>query len=347
MAIQKIREQIKESEEYAFLRSEPLASQLILLGLGGSYAYGTNVEGSDVDIRGIATHSARDILTGKGFEQITDERTDTVIYSLRKIVNLLENCNPNTIEMLGLEPWQYLKVTAAGKKLIENAHLFLSKRAVRSFGGYANAQLWRLKQKAIRGADQRDQEEHILNSIQSARYSFPEKYFDTPEDSIRLYTDKAVNEELETEIFMDLHLKHYPLRDYVSMWEEMKNIAKSYNRIGARNSKAIEHGRLTKHMMHLVRLYLMAFDILEEGKIVTYRRKEHDFLMDIRNGKFLKDEQPTEEFYDIVRGYEERLKTASEKSPLPANPDHEKIDRMVEEINLEVIEKSRRLDACE
>ena len=29
-------------------------------------------------------------------------------------------------------------------------------------------------------------------------------------------------------------------------------------------------------MMHLVRLYLMCFDILEHGAIITYREKEHD-----------------------------------------------------------------------
>ena len=49
--------------DYDFLRKEPLGENIILLGLGGSYAYGTNIETSDIDIRGIATHSAGDILT--------------------------------------------------------------------------------------------------------------------------------------------------------------------------------------------------------------------------------------------------------------------------------------------
>lgn len=53
--------QIKQklaSEEYAFLRNDPnLRNKIILLGLGGSHAYGTNKEGSDLDIRGCALHS--------------------------------------------------------------------------------------------------------------------------------------------------------------------------------------------------------------------------------------------------------------------------------------------------
>lgn len=328
---------------YNFLKREPLKDNIVLLGLGGSYAYGTNNENSDLDLRGVAVHSPRDILTGQGFDQVVNTETDTTVYSLRKIVHLLSNCNPNTIEILGLEPWQYLKVSEIGEMLINNASLFLSKRAVRSFGGYVNAQLWRLKNKAIRTADQSSQEQHILNSIESARYSFREKYFYYPDDAINLYVDKALDEDHDSEIFMDVNLKHYPLRDYKDMWAEMHNIVKSYNKLGMRNSKAIEHGKLGKHMMHLVRLYLMAFDILEDGKIVTYRTKEHDFLMDIRNGKYLDDnDQPTKEFYDIVETFESKLDDLSRTSPLPAFPDYEKIDDLVVSINERILSKDKR-----
>ena len=258
--IEKIKEQMAVSE-YDFLRKEPLKSHIVLLGLGGSYAYGTNNEGSDLDIRGIATHNKQEILTGTGFEQFVDDSTDTTIYSLRKIVTLLSNCNPNTIEMLGLEPWQYIYLSDVGKKLVENADMFLSKKAVRSFGGYANAQLWRLKNKSIRSSTQANQERHILNSIESARYAFNEKYPEM-DGEIRLYIDESNREEMTSEIFMDVNLKHYPLRDYCGMWEEMMHIAKAYKSIGTRNSKAIEHGKLSKHQMHLVRLFLMVFDMI-------------------------------------------------------------------------------------
>ena len=337
MTIEEIKNKIN-SLEYDFLRKEPLKNNIILLGLGGSHAYGTNNENSDLDIRGIATHNSEDILTRKGFEQVVNESTDTTIYSLEKIVNLLSNCNPNTIEILGLEPWQYLYTSYIGQELIKNKDMFLSKRAVHSFGGYATAQLRRLSNKAVRTVEQEQREKHILASIENARYSYPDKYFNYPEDSIRLYIDKAVQEDYDTEIFMDVNLKHYPLRDYKSMWSEMQNIVKDYSKIGKRNSHAIEHDKLGKHMMHLIRLYLMCFDILEDGKIITYRKKDHDFLMDIRDGKYLdENKQPTKEFYDIVDEMENKLEYLKEHSPLPDNPDYKRINEFLYNANLQVL----------
>ena len=47
--------QMIAQEEYGFLReNEHLGKRIMLLGLSGSYGYGTNREGSDVDFRGIA-----------------------------------------------------------------------------------------------------------------------------------------------------------------------------------------------------------------------------------------------------------------------------------------------------
>lgn len=56
MTIEEIKQKVA-SKEYNFLReNEHLGKNIILLGLGGSHAYGTNTEISDLDIRGIATN---------------------------------------------------------------------------------------------------------------------------------------------------------------------------------------------------------------------------------------------------------------------------------------------------
>ena len=328
-----------ESKEYDFLRTnEHLGDNICMLALGGSWAYGTNIETSDIDIRGCALNKKEEILTNIKFEQVIDNNTDTTIYSFNKLVYLLSKCNPNIIEILGLKDDHYIYLSDIGKELIDNKQIFLSKKAYFTFGNYAYNQLRRLDNKAARKLDQTEQENHILNSIKNSQLTFSEKYLDYDEDSIKLYLDKAINDELDSEIFMDIHLTHYPLRDYKGMWSEMNNIIKEYSRLGHRNENAIKRGKLAKHMMHLIRLYMMCDDILLDGKIITYREKEHDFLMDIRNGKFLDDnDQPTEEFMDIVEVYQEKVKKSYEISDLPHSPDYNKINKFMADINEKII----------
>jgi len=137
MTIKQIKEMVAGSE-YDFLRTNPhLKDRITFLTLGGSYSYGTNVETSDVDVRGCALNTPSDLLGLTNFEQVVHTQTDTTVYSFNKLIKLLLNCNPNTIEMLGCKPEHYFLLTDTGRMMIENRKLFMSKRAVHSFGGYA------------------------------------------------------------------------------------------------------------------------------------------------------------------------------------------------------------------
>lgn len=332
------REDLKneiERKEYTFLQeNENLGDNIILLGVGGSRAYGMDRDGSDFDWRGVATNRKRNILLGKDFEQVVDIETDTTIYSFDKIIKLLCGCNPNVIELLGLKPEHYYYVSDIGQQLIDNKRLFLSQIAVHSFGGYANSQLRRLENKAAREVGQAQRENYILKSIEHAQVDFRQKYFHYPDDSIKLYVDESYRADYETEIYMDVNLTHYPLRDFKDMWSEMHQIVMSYGKIGRRNVKAIAHDKLGKHMAHLVRLYLMAFDILERGEIVTYRSADHELLMSIRNGDFLDNQkQPISSFYDMVNDLEKRLDYAKRNTSLPEKVNLKEVEDFVYSVN--------------
>lgn len=332
-------ETIINDDRYDFLKESPhLGRNVFLLGLGGSHAYGTNNENSDVDVRGCALNSKNEILLRHDFEQVVDTTTDTTIYSFNKLINLLVNCNPNVIEILGLKPEHYLFINKIGEELLKNKSMFLSKKATHSFGGYANAQLRRLDNKSARLAGMEEREKHVLNSINNASYTFREKYATYTDDQLKLYVGQSEHEDMEYEIFMDITLKHYPLRDWKGLYSEMSNIIRDYSKIGKRNKNAIEHNKLGKHMCHLVRLYYMAFDILEKKEIITYRKAEHDFLMDIRNGKFLDDNrQPVPEFFEIVSDLEKRLAYDVENTDLPEYPDYDSINCFVAEVNERIV----------
>lgn len=240
--------------------------------------------------------------------------------------------------MFGLKPEHYLYLSPIGKELLDNKQLFLSKKAAQAFGGYATAQLRRLDNKAARLVGQAQKEQHVLNSINNVMADFNERYTPYADDAIKLYIDKSDKEDMESEIYMDVNLTRYPLRDYKSMWSEMNNVVKDYSKIGKRNQHAIEHNKLGKHMMHLIRLYMMCLDILENKEIVTFRSKEHNLLMSIRNGEYLdENRQPIPEFFEMVDEYEEKMKYAKENTDLPEKPDYKRIQEFVMSVNERVV----------
>ena len=330
---------ILNQKEYSFINTnEHLGRHVILLGLSGSYSYGTNIETSDIDIRGITLNQKSDLIGLTQFEQYSDENTDTVIYAFNKMITLLLSCNPNTIELLGLNPEHYLYLNDDGHMLLDNKKLFLSKRAIQSFGGYADAQLRRLQNALARDSfPQSEKEQHIFNSVKNAVHGFNSRFKSFENGSVEICIDDVVNPEFQKEIFVDVSLKHYPLRDYAGMLSIMSNVVKDYEKIGKRNKKK-DDLHLNKHAMHLVRLFMMALDILEKGEINTYRTKEHDLLMDIRFGKYQKEDGTFHDsFYDILTDFEKRLKYASENTDLPEEPDMKKVQELVMTINEKVI----------
>ncbi|MBD5462589.1 MAG: nucleotidyltransferase [Lachnospiraceae bacterium] len=330
---------ILKRQEYKFIDTdEHLGKHVILLGLSGSYSYGTNNENSDIDLRGVTLNRKSDLIGMTEFEQYVDQNTDTTIYSFNKMINLLINCNPNTLELLGLNQEHYLFFNDIGRELLSNKGLFLSKRAIQSFGGYADAQLRRLQNALARDAyPQSEREQHIFNSVKNAMYDLKKRYERFENGAIHIYIDQSQNPEFDTEIFMDVNLSHYPLRDYKNIWNEMNNIVKDYDKLGKRNKKK-DDNHLNKHAMHLVRLFMMAIDILEKGEINTYRSKEHELLLRIRGGEYQKEDGTFDEaFYDIVSDYERKLDYAAAHTHLPDEPDMEKVQEFVMSVNEKVV----------
>lgn len=338
MTIENIKKMI-EGEEYDFLRTNPhLQDRIVFLTLGGSYAYGTNVETSDVDVRGCALNSRTDILGMSSFEQVVNVATDTTIYAFNKLVQLLMSCNPNTIEMLGCKPEHYFMISEIGQQMIDNRKLFLSQRAIASFGGYANQQLRRLENAVARDAmPQGRREEHMKNSMDNSMAAFEKKYAAFPEGSIKLYTDESPRDDLDREVFADIQLTHFPARQFHSMINDMTNVIGTYEKLNGRNKKKdAEH--LNKHAMHLVRLYLMCLDILEKEEIVTYREADRAMLLEIRHGKYQNlDGTYQSEFFDMVSDFEKRLDYAKKNTSLPKVPDYHRIEEFVMDVNMRSI----------
>ncbi len=311
---------ILQRDEYNFLREdERLGKNIAYLTIAGSIAYGTDNADSDVDIRGFAIENFDSILTGKAFEQIDDDKTDTVIYGLRKFFKLCADSNPNVLELLGTKPEHVLYMTDAGKKVRDNAEIFLSKLAYKKFVGYATAQLRRLQNALAHDSyPEREKNLHILKSIKSMMTACRKEY--------GLSYSKINFELLDDGIFISISAEKLPLKNFLAMNSGLGTMLNNYAKLNHRNRKKDEN-HLHKHAMHLIRLYLTGIDILEGRGVVTYREKDLPLLRKIRAGEI-----PLDDVFKMANEFEEKISAAYKNSKLPDVPDAEKIDKLLIDI---------------
>lgn len=110
----------------------------------GSQAYGTNDENSDVDTAGIMIPGLEYFFGTDRFEQFREYETDRVVYSLKKVVGLAADNNPNILDLLCSPERCIIKNTKYWQVFMENKHLFISKACKATYLGYATAQLHRI-----------------------------------------------------------------------------------------------------------------------------------------------------------------------------------------------------------
>jgi predicted nucleotidyltransferase len=122
------------------------ASAILFECVAGSRAYGTGLRTSDEDIRGIfAVPAAAYLDLTRPLDLISDERGDTVYYSLRRTIDLLSQANPNILELLFMPEDCVRKTSPEMQMLIANRNLFVSKHCADTHAGYAMAQIRKAK----------------------------------------------------------------------------------------------------------------------------------------------------------------------------------------------------------
>ncbi len=350
----------------------------ILIGLAGSHGYGLNRPGSDLDYRGVFIAPKPYYLgfskveqkdsgwdTESGSFDFLDGQTDTVIYELKKFIQLLAGANPNILELLWLK--QYPVRTEVGDLLLQHRHIFLSKRVKHTYSGYAFAQIKKIEshRKWLLDPPQSEPNPEDFDLVvdrplnKEELHAFLEYLYSLVRGKIEyLAESEQLHQLLTGDIDYKGLLKQYPLPDDVLEYtqnltnsrgdfiqllqksQRYQNALREWNayqswktnRNPTRAGMEQQSGFDLKHAMHCIRLLRSGLEILESGEIFVDRQEvgDADELKAIIHGEFT---------YEQVTHIAEQLTVDIDRayltSLLPDRPDLDVIGQLC----IELVEK--------
>lgn len=306
---------------------EWIPGNTIIFGRSGSHSYGLNTPESDEDFKGIAI-PPKEFMLGfvKRFEQAEVKKTkdsdiEFTIYEIRKFFNLCADNNPNIIELLWLEPGDYLNVTPIGEKIIAARQEFLSKRARYSFAGYAFGQLHRI----------RAHRSWLLNpptkEPQREDFGLPNRALITKDQAgaMNELLDKGtIGEGDLTPNFLESLAKEKAYLQSHKHWGQYQDWKKSRN--PKRAELEAKFGYDCKHASHLVRLLRMCREILVERKVIV-KRPDREEILAVKNGLWGYDQ-----LVEWAEKQETELDELYKSSMLPHEADRNYLDRLCVEL---------------
>lgn len=333
---------------------------LLLDTVSGSHAYGTAIESSDEDRRGVFV-APRSFITGLDtIGQVADERNDEVYYELGQFVSLLIKNNPNALELLAM-PEDCVRMKHPLFELLK-PEIFLSKLCGKTFGEYAMGQIRKargLNKKIVNPQPEKRLALLDFCNVPQGQGSLPllawlkEREIDPCHCGITavqhtagifaIYHDRGAGyrglvspKDPDALIFSSvskeagpigwMHFNQDAFRAHCTAHREYWEWVSQRNE--ERYTTNVQHGRGydSKNLMHTIRLLDMAVEIAREG-VLRIRRPNRDYLLRIRAGEF--------EYEDLVDRAEKQLVevvAAFEKSSLQDQPNREQINRLLVEI---------------
>ncbi len=309
------------------MNEKEILDSTVFMTLGGSHAYGTNTPESDVDRRGVCIPQNRNLYFGfprHNFEQKDkwESGEDKTVYDFRKAVDLMLGGNPNMVDLLFTPECFWEHVQAPWLELLEHRESFLSAKMRHTYGGYAFAQLKRIKhhrnyllnppkkrpERADFGLPERKPVSNddlqafvwlatklLENSIEHMNLSEETKADLAGVNFIGLMQSRAGDTDLDTlskltgmpDSFVDICMREKRYMSACNAFESYQRWKTERN--PKRAATEAKYGYDTKHAMHLVRLMRMGMEILGTGKVNVFR-EDREELLDIRRGAWSYEE---------------------------------------------------------
>jgi len=330
---------------------------LVLEAVAGSKAYGLDTAASDTDIKGVFV-LPKDLFYGLEYTaQVNNETNDIVYYELKRYVELLAKNNPNLLELL-CTPNEKLLLKHPVMDLLQ-PELFISKLCEQTFANYAFTQVKKafgLEKKIMQPMDKERKSVLEFCFVYEDHYAKPVKaYFESSKmalekaglaaithlrDCYNLYYSEVHSYAgiIKKECANDVCLSSIPkVEQPVAMLYFNKDGYSAYCKqyleywdwVGKRNderyNRTMQHGKKydAKNMMHVFRLLLVAKEIAMEGKVNVFR-KDRDFLLAIKEGKF-----EYEELVERATALKDELPLLYQQSDLQDLPNLEYVNELL------------------
>jgi len=289
----------------------------------GSHLYGTNKEGSDIDIKGIYVLPTDMILSGQYIEQISDDKQDITYYEIGRFLDLAAKANPNILDVLGSDKVTF--TTDKWKEYFPDITPYLTTKLKHTFLGYAYSQIQKAK-----GMNKKTNWEKnrvtrktpldfcyvLLDKEESAKFldwcridkhtirCFPDDIglasVNNFPDVFSMYNLGAQKGGITGENSNEVQIKSIPkdakflgymrfdrnaYSTHCKDYREYQEWLEKRNPLRYQDNAKANNEYDTKNMSHCVRLLYTARDIaLDKGLILN--RPEKRQLLDIRNGKY-------------------------------------------------------------
>lgn len=333
---------------------------LFLDTVAGSHAYGTEIEGSDEDRRGVFVAPQSFIAGLDSIEQVADERNDQVYYEIGHFVSLLLKNNPNALELLAM-PEDCIRLKHPLFDLLK-PEVFLSKLCAKTFGEYAMGQIRKargLNKKIVNPQPEkrltlldfchvpqgqgsvpvaewlsdknRDPRQCGLTAVQHAPGMFA-IYHDPNAGYRGLVSPKNPDALIFSSVARGAEPVGWMQFNHDAFRTHCKAHREYWEWVGRRNEERYTtnalHGRGydSKNLLHTLRLLDMAGEIACEG-VLHVRRPNRDYLLRVRSGEF--------NYEDLVSRAEQQLVeviAAFETCSLQDQPDRDRVNRLLVEI---------------
>jgi predicted nucleotidyltransferase len=299
-----------------------LHARTLFLAVAGSRAQGLHRPDSDVDLRGVATPTAAQLLGYReSFAQADtperlapfaahlrpDERAvaastklEGSVYALAKFVRLAADANPSILEALFCRDEEVRLCTPLGERLRSARRATLSIRVAESFSGYAQQQLRRIQ------GHRRWLQDPPAGPPDRAALDLPGQPSPKP---------SAAEAALERAFARDSRTW-----SNFQTWQRRRN--------PDRAALEAAHGYDTKHGAHLVRLLRMGREIVETGEVHVWRGgRDAEELQAIRAGAWS---------YERLSAWADAELAAVRdvaEPAVPEQPDHDALDGLVVELH--------------